>query len=129
MLDMFMMRSATRTRNQARHLRGHLSRSEVLLWVRLRARAPETPTFRRQHPIGPYITDFCCSTARLVVEIDGGVHSVADRMLRDAEREQFLREQGYRILRLSDKDVLRDPDAAAARILGEAGVPPPSGSA
>ena len=123
-----MKRSGSRTVNQARRLRGDLTRSEVLLWVRLRERAPGVPAFRRQHPIGPYITDFCCSTARLVVEIDGGAHQAPDVMLRDAARETYLRDAGYRILRLSDRDVLRDPDAAAARIRDAVVGPPPSAS-
>ena len=68
-----------------------MTRSEVMLWVRLRARSPDAPSFRRQHPIGPYITDFCCSPAHLVVEVDGGVRRDEDRMIRDAHREAYLR--------------------------------------
>jgi len=74
-----MMRSSRRTHNQAKTLRGRLSRSEVLLWVRLRGREPGQPTFRRQHPIGPYITDFCCSAARLVIEVDAAFTSMRTR--------------------------------------------------
>ena len=125
---MFMKRSGARTVKQARHLRGGLTRSEVLLWVRLRERTPSVPAFRRQHPIGPYITDFCCSSTRLVVEIDGGAHKAPDVMLRDAAREDYLRNAGYRILRLTDHEVLRDPDAAAARIRAAVVGPPPSAS-
>jgi len=113
---MFTIRSHRRTHNQAKALRGALSRSEVLLWVRLRGREPGQPTFRRQHPIGPYITDFCCSVARLVVEVDGGVHEHEDRMLRDANRDAYLADRGYRVLRLTVKEVLADPDAVAARV-------------
>jgi very-short-patch-repair endonuclease len=126
---MFMMRSQIRTYKQARRLRAHLSRPEVLPWVRLRGRTADAPTFRRQHPVGPYITDFCCSTTRLVVEIDGGVHNAPDRMLRDTEREAYLRDRGYRVLRLTNHEVLSDPDAAAERITTAARLPPPSGSA
>jgi len=115
--------------NQARSLRGALSRSEVLLWVRLRGREPGEPTFRRQHPIGPYIADFYCSAAKLVVEVDGGVHREEDRMLRDAHREAFLRERGCRVLRVTDRKVLNDPDCVAEQIHDAARSPPPSRSA
>jgi len=123
------MRSARRTHNQAKSLRGAMTRSEVLLWVRLRGRGQDAPSFRRQHPIGPYITDFCCSPARLVVEVDGGVHRDEDRMARDAQREAYLRERGYHVLRLTDREVMADPDAAADRIRDAARAPPPSRSA
>jgi very-short-patch-repair endonuclease len=118
--------SSSRTIKLARRLRQDLTRSEVLLWARLRSRADGMPAFRRQHPIGPYVTDFCCSTHRLVVEIDGGVHDAPDVMLRDAAREDYLRNAGYQILRLTDAEVLRDPDAVAARIRGAVVGPPPS---
>ena len=123
------MRSPRKTVNQARALRGAMSRSEVLLWVRLRGREPGQPTFRRQHPIGPYIADFYCSAAKLVVEVDGGVHREEDRMLRDAHREAFLWERGCRVLRVTDREVLRDPDGVAERVREAAKLPPPSRSA
>ncbi|HEX3916120.1 MAG TPA: DUF559 domain-containing protein [Caulobacteraceae bacterium] len=63
-----------------------------------------------------------------MVEIDGGAHDASDVMLRDAAREDYLRNAGYQILRLTDAEVLRDPDAAAARIRGAVVGPPPSAS-
>jgi very-short-patch-repair endonuclease len=59
------------THNRAKALRKALSPPEVLLWTRLRDRQPGRPTFRRRHPIGPYIADLHNAKARLVVEIDG----------------------------------------------------------
>jgi very-short-patch-repair endonuclease len=105
-----------------------MSRSEVLLWVRLRGRVPGKPTFRRQHPIGPYVADFYCSAAKLVVEVDGGVHEEDDRIVRDHYRDEYLRERGCTVLRISVREVLNDPDAAAAKICAAA-IPPPSRSA
>jgi very-short-patch-repair endonuclease len=106
-----------------------MSRSEVLLWVRLRGRAPGKPTFRRQHPIGPYVADFYCSAAKLVIEVDGGVHEEEDRIVRDHHRDEYLRGLGCQVLRISVREVLGDPDAAAERIIAAAGAPPPSRSA
>jgi very-short-patch-repair endonuclease len=106
-----------------------MGRSEVLLWVRLRGREPGQPTVRRQHPIGPYITDFCCSAARLAIEVDGGVHQHEDKMADDAHREAFLVARGYRVTRVTDRDVLADPDGVAARVRDAARDSPPSRSA
>ena len=106
-----------------------MSRSEVLLWVRLRERIPGEPSFRRQHPIGPYVADFYYSAARLVVEVDGGVHEEEDRVLRDHQRDEYLRERGCQVLRITVREVLSDPDAAAAKIKAAALMPPPSRSA
>jgi very-short-patch-repair endonuclease len=123
------MRSLRRTVEHARQLRGSMSRSEVLLWVRLRERMPGKPTFRRQHPLGPYIADFYCSAAKLVVEVDGGVHNEEDRIVRDHYRDEYLRERGCQILRITAQEVLNDPDAAAAKVRAAALMPPPSRSA
>jgi very-short-patch-repair endonuclease len=54
--------------------------------------------FRRQHPIGPYIVDFLCAEARFVIEIDGSIHN--DQREYDAERDDYLHELGYRVLRI-----------------------------
>ena len=70
--------------------------------------------FRRQHPIGPYITDFCCTEGRLVVEVDGGQH--AERTASDEERTQYLSGAGYRVLRFWNPEVLTQTQAVLERI-------------
>src|SRR5579883_2615614 len=75
------MRAPKMTIHSARHLRRALAMPEVRLWNRLRKRIPGHPVFRRQHPIGPYVLDFYCTTARLAVEIDGISHDMADRSI------------------------------------------------
>ncbi|MET0240327.1 MAG: endonuclease domain-containing protein [Sphingobium sp.] len=100
----------------ARRLRRQMSLPEVLLWTRLR-RPVAGPKFRRQHPVGPYIADFYCASARLIVEIDGEAHNRADRPERDARRDQWLSAAGYRILRMSACEVLADVDSAADAIM------------
>lgn len=104
---------------RARDLRKHTTKPEVALWQTLRQR-PEGFKFRRQHPIGPYIVDVCCLSARLVVEIDGVVHNMGERPSRDIERDRFIKENGFRVLRISAKRVLNDAvgtaDAIAARV-------------
>ncbi|MBV9842082.1 MAG: endonuclease domain-containing protein [Sphingomonadaceae bacterium] len=99
----------------ARKLRRMMSLPEVLLWERLRGGSVGAK-FRRQHPIGPYVVDFYCREGRLIVEVDGEVHNRGERTTRDAVREAFLRENGFRFFRTPAADVLRDPDAVAQSI-------------
>jgi len=95
-----------------------MSLPERMLWRELRQR-PGGLKFRKQHPIGSYVVDFCCLTARLVVEIDGEVHNMGDRPMRDLIRSKFLEDSGFRVLRVSARRVLADvvgiADAIAAR--------------
>jgi very-short-patch-repair endonuclease len=88
-----------------------------MLWSRLRTRAPGSPTFRRQHPIGPYVLDFFCATARLAVEIDGMAHDVGDRPQRDQRRDAWLLDQGVTVMRIAAAEVLAAPDDVADGIV------------
>ena len=87
----------------ARKLRRNLSAPEAMLWSRLRARAPGRPSFRRQHPIGPYVLDFYCAKARLAVEIDGMSHDVEDRPQRDQRRDAWLAAHGVTVMRIAGR--------------------------
>lgn len=108
--------------SRARALRRHLTKPEVALWQALRTR-PGGLKFRRQHPVGPYIVDFCCLSASLVVEIDGISHDMGDRPARDVERDRFIKENGFRVLRVSAVRVMADVDGAAAAIVAWAESP------
>lgn len=97
----------------ARKLRREMSLPEVLLWQRLRGSAAGVK-FRRQHPIGPYVADFFCSSLKLVVEVDGRIHEAS--IERDRERQCFFEENGYRVIRIGAAEILKDPDAIATSI-------------
>jgi very-short-patch-repair endonuclease len=99
----------------ARKLRREMTLPEVLLWNRLR-RSQLGAKFRNQHPIPPYVVDFYCVSARLVVEIDGLAHDSSERSERDARRDQALIEKGYDVLRLPASLILSDMEAALAAI-------------
>jgi very-short-patch-repair endonuclease len=86
----------------------------MLLWARLRLGRIGGLQFRQQHPIGPYIVDFCCYRARLVVEIDGEIHEQQREY--DAERDDYLKTLGYTVLRFSTDLVLHSLDAIVAEI-------------
>jgi very-short-patch-repair endonuclease len=95
---------------------------EVLLWQQLRGRKSGLK-FRRQHPIEPYVVDFYCREAGLVVEIDGGMHDSSERSLSDQKRDAFLKARGLQILRINASDVLGDPAAVAQSITEWVGSP------
>jgi very-short-patch-repair endonuclease len=81
--------------------------TERRLWFRLRAHRFQRVSFRRQVPIGPYIVDFLCLSARLIIEVDGGQHA-SSQANHDAVRDAYLRAQGFRVLRFWINDVLGD---------------------
>jgi very-short-patch-repair endonuclease len=107
---------------RARRLRREMSLPEVLLWQRLRG-SPQGVSFRKQHPIDPYVADFYCSRSKLVIELDGLAHDLGNRPERDERRDAFLRERGYQVLRIAADEILRDPDSVAASVVAYAADP------
>jgi very-short-patch-repair endonuclease len=101
---------------RARSLRRQMSLPEVLLWRALRTR-PEGFKFRRQHPIGGYVADFACLSARLLIEIDGGAHEFGDQARIDALRQADLERTGFAVLRIAARDVLDDLDAIVRMVV------------
>jgi very-short-patch-repair endonuclease len=100
---------------RARALRRNLTLPEGLLWRELRKR-PAGLKYRRQHPFGRCIVDFYCPAARLVIEIDGMSHDMADRPDRDQRRDMWLRGQGMSVLRFAATDVMNDLQAVVTAI-------------
>jgi len=86
---------------------------EVILWSRLRVRQPDGPRIRRQHPIGPYIADFYCSDARLVIEIDGWGHNMGNQPEHDARRDAWMAAQGLKVVRYAASEVFTDATGVA----------------
>ena len=95
-----------------KRLRTFMTDAEQKLWRALRSRGAGAK-FRRQAPLGPYIVDFVCFEARLIVEVDGGQH--ADNQS-DAERDRYFTEQGYRVLRFWNNDVFKNLEGVLIRI-------------
>ncbi len=95
-------------RQKARALRLRSTKAESLLWYELRLFRSEGLIFRRQQPIGPYIVDFVCSSARLVVEVDGDFHETDAGKRHDANRDSYLHSLGYSILRIDEPDVMNN---------------------
>jgi very-short-patch-repair endonuclease len=117
------MRDASPSRiARARRLRVDATDAERRLWYRLRSRQIEGAKFVRQERIGPYVVDFVCRDQRLIVEVDGGQHAADPR---DAVRDAWLSDRGYRVLRFWNNDVLANTEGAleaiAAALLDPAG--------
>ncbi|MBI2236869.1 MAG: endonuclease domain-containing protein [Magnetospirillum sp.] len=92
---------------RARKLRTELATEvEKRLWRRLRAGQLDGARIRRQHPLGPYILDFVCIDAKLVVELDGGQHADPEHATYDERRTAYLRHEGYVVLRFWSNDVI-----------------------
>jgi very-short-patch-repair endonuclease len=100
----------------ARRFRRELTPPEARLWLRLKGR-PEDVHFRKQHPVGPYIVDFYCAAARLVVEVDRQIHNVPEVQARDDIRTKWLTQQGLEVVRITGADIMDDPDEAALGII------------
>jgi very-short-patch-repair endonuclease len=91
---------------RAKVLRQNSTDAERLLRGGLRAHRLNGASFRRQTPIGPYIVDFVCHAAKLVVEIDGGQHFEPAHRQRDARRDAFLMSKGFEVLRFNNREVM-----------------------
>jgi very-short-patch-repair endonuclease len=85
-----------------------MTKSETLSWRYIKAHYVDGLGFRRQVPIGSYIADFVCHSARLVVELDGESHDFESRQQSDERRDAWFETQGYRVLRFANDDVLKN---------------------
>ena len=103
----------------AHSLRSKQTDAEQLLWGLVRDRRFAGKKFHRQHSIGRYILDFYCHECRLAVELDGGQHNDEETRSRDDRRSRFLREQGVRVVRFWNHDVLLQTDSVLESLWDE----------
>jgi very-short-patch-repair endonuclease len=101
---------------RARTLRRSPTLPEGLLWQALRTR-PKGLKFRRQHPLGSYVADFYCASARLIIEVDGESHRMGNRPARDVRRDAWLCDEGFRVVRFAASDVMNDLESVLTAIL------------
>ena len=99
----------------ARHLRRNMTPTEKALWSGLRKKKLGGLHFRRQVVIQGYIADFYCHAARLVVEVDGGIHQQQSGY--DGLRDQVMNASGYSVLRVSTNEVENNLDGVLQKIL------------
>jgi very-short-patch-repair endonuclease len=89
---------------RAKQLRKESTPAERLLWSALRNSTFAGLKFRRQHPVGFYVADFCCQQAKLIVELDGDSHDFSEQ--EDKDRTAALQHEGYNVIRFSNADVI-----------------------
>jgi very-short-patch-repair endonuclease len=121
-----------------RALRKNMTPAERRLWAALRRRSVLGARFRRQQPVGPYVADFTCLEARLIVEVDGGQHAELRRD-QDERRDAWLESQDFRVLRFWNRDVfinlpgvletIADAVREARQLAGDVASLPPCGGA
>src|SRR6516165_7718909 len=95
-------------RARAKKLRRTMTRAETLLWRHLKAHRLASLGFRRQCPMGSYIADFVAHSCRLVIEVDGESHDFESRIVRDERRDAWFASRGYRVLRFTNEDVMKN---------------------
>ena len=103
-------------REWPRRLREQQTKAETALWQLLRNRQLIGSKFRRQAPIGRYIADFYCHERKLIVELDGGIHSDPRQQIHDENRDTFLLSLGLRILRIPNEELLHSPEEVLDKV-------------
>src|SRR5262245_22520446 len=106
-----------RARASARRMRRAMTPAECALWVELRRLPLKGTHFRNQAPFGPFVADFLCHGARLIVELDGGAHAAPDTGQHDKDRQAWIESRRYHVLRFSNARVLADARGVAQEIL------------
>ena len=102
--------------NIARKLRRTQTPAEKLFWQVIKNRQVANLKFKRQHPVGPFIVDFYCHEASLIIEVDGDVHDVEEIKIYDKQREAYLKNKGYSILRFTNEEVVAELDRVVREI-------------
>ncbi len=109
-------RSSVAMQLRARELRRAMTPAEKKLWQHIRDNQLGAQ-FRKQHAVGPYIVDFFCAKAKLVIEVDGDAHADSKQAEYDAERTQWLNEQKqYCVIRFWNSQILHDIESVLAEI-------------
>ena len=114
----------------AKEQRSTMPRAEALFWEPVRAGRLNGLKFKRQVPITPYIVDFLCAAAKVVIELDGPSHDLPDQQAHDVGRDAWLRSQGFIVLRFPNEAVIANCGAVLDIVLATIDVrlPPSPGS-
>ena len=103
----------------ARTLRKNMTDAEILLWSKIKGKQIKEVQFYRQKPIGNYITDFYCSKAKLIIEVDGGQHYEEKGIEKDRIRNEYFKSLGLKVLRFTNLDVLKNINGVLEKIYEE----------
>ncbi len=106
----------TKLKKYSQELRKNMTDAEKILWSRLRKRQIKGLQIYRQRIIGNYIVDFYFPKARLIIEVDGGQHYTEEGIKDDKNRDEYMKEQGIRVLRFSDREIFENLNAVVEKI-------------
>jgi len=106
----------TKLKKYSQELRKNMTDAERLLWSKLRRKQLKGLQIYRQRIIGNYIVDFYCPKANLIIEIDGGQHYSVEGIKEDKIRDDYMRNQGFKVLRFSDKEVFENLNGVIEKI-------------
>jgi very-short-patch-repair endonuclease len=101
---------------RARVLRKNMTKAEIILWSRIRSKKINGYKFRRQQPLLNYIVDFYCDELKLIIEVDGEIHSFSEQISYDRKRDNNLKINGYHIIRLSNLEVETELNTTISKI-------------
>jgi very-short-patch-repair endonuclease len=93
-----------------------MPKAEVMLWMKLKGKQIDGLKFRRQYSVGPYVVDFYCPAAKLVVEIDGETHIGAGAEAQDAQRQRAIEALGLHVVRVWNTDIYQNIDGVLEHI-------------
>ena len=106
----------SRQKQRRRHLRNHLTKAEVILWMHLSNRQMCGYKFRRQYGVDEYIVDFYCPKLKLAIEVDGEYHFLGSAPLHDWIRQSRIERYGIHFLRITNDDIWDDLDSVLEEI-------------
>jgi very-short-patch-repair endonuclease len=102
---------------RARVLRSNMTKAEIILWSRLRSKKIDGYKFRRQQPIFDYVIDFYCDELKLIIEVDGEIHSLSEKAGYDSKRDKLLKINGFHVIRLSNFEIETEIDSTINKII------------
>ena len=114
------------TLEYAKELRRNMTDAEHLLWYFLRKKQMNGLKFRKQSPIGKYIADFVCFEVKLIIELDGGHHLKNPNLLNDKNRDEFLKNAGFTVLRIFNNEIFENIEGVLELIYGSIAPPNPN---
>lgn len=103
--------------DNAKHMRSNMTDAEQKIWYHIRAKRLNGYKFKRQVLIGNFIADFVCEEKLLIIEIDGGQHNEESNIEEDKRRTQFFENNGYKVLRFWNNEVLNNTESVLCEIL------------
>ena len=101
---------------KARQLRNNMTKAEIILWSRLRSRQVDGYKFRRQQPVFEYIADFYCHELKLIIEVDGGIHTLPEVYKSDIYRDKIFKLNGYHVIRFANHEIETEIKESVERI-------------